>query len=49
MTNESRALYAAIRKRQTSFFVRVMRKETLKDIVTTGKANGRKSRDRRKC
>ena len=35
--NETRTLYTTIRKRQTTFFGHVMRRETLENIVTTGK------------
>jgi hypothetical protein len=46
MANESRTLYANIRRRQTLFFGHIMRRDALENIVTTGKIDGRRGRGR---
>lgn len=40
-TNESRVFYEATGKLQASLFGHIMRREELKNNVTTGKINGR--------
>lgn len=46
MTNESRLLYATMKKRQTSLLIHIIIRMALENIVTTGNINGRRSRCR---
>ena len=45
---ETRKLLTSTRRRQTKFFGHVMRRKQLEHLVTTGKLNGKRYRDRQR-